>query len=268
MIEHKNTILAIVLSLIVVVGWQFFVGYPQMEKQRREAQLKQQEQAHLQPGPTQPGAVSPATPAGQAGQAGQGGQVSAPPVPNGSAAPGAAPSATREGVVAASPRVMISTPTLNGSIDLKGARIDNLALEQYRETVDPHSPAIVLFAPSGVPDAYYAEFGWVPTAGTAQKLPGPDTIWKQEGSGALTVDHPITLSYDNGECLIFRRTIAVDDHYLFTLKDEVQNRSSGPVTLFPFALISRHGTPKVLGYYILHEGLIGVMGNEGLQEET
>src|SRR5215831_9996282 len=197
MIEHKNTILAIVLSLIVVVGWQFFVGYPQMEKQRREAQLKQQEQAHLQPGSTQPGAAppaTPATPAGQAGQAGQGGQVSAPPVPNGSAAPGAAPSATREGVVAASPRVMISTPTLNGSIDLKGARIDNLALEQYRETVDPHSPAIVLFAPSGAPDAYYAEFGWVPTAGTAQNLPGPDTIWKQEGSGPLTVDHPVTLS--------------------------------------------------------------------------
>jgi YidC/Oxa1 family membrane protein insertase len=265
MIEHKNTILAIVLSLIVVVGWQYFVGYPQMEKQRREALLKQQEQSHLQPGSSQPGAAQPATPAPQAGEAGQAG---APPMPNGSAAPSAAPSAAREGVVAASPRVMISTPTLNGSIDLKGARIDNLALEQYRETVDPHSPPIVLFAPSGAPDAYYAEFGWVPTAGTAQKLPGPDTIWKQEGSGALTVDHPVTLSYDNGEGLIFRRTIAVDEHYLFTLKDQVQNKSSGPVTLFPYALISRHGTPKVLGYYILHEGLIGVMGNEGLQEET
>src|SRR6476660_4168570 len=223
MIEHKNTILAIVLSLVVVVGWQYFVGYPQMEKQRQEALLKQQEQTRPQPGSSQPGAVQPATPAQQAGQ------VIAPPVPGGSAAPGAAPSGTpptREGVVTASPRVMISTPTLNGSIDLKGARIDNLALEQYRETVDPHSPAIVLFAPSGAPDAYYAEFGWVPTAGTAQKLPGPDTIWKQEGSGALTVDHPVTLSYDNGEGLIFRRTIAVDDHYLFTLKDEVQNKSS------------------------------------------
>jgi YidC/Oxa1 family membrane protein insertase len=133
MTEHKNTILAIVLSLVVVVGWQFFVGYPQMEKQRQEALLKQREQAHPQPGASQPGAAQPATPAPQAGQ------VSAPPVPGGSAAPGAAPSGTpaREGVVTASPRVMISTPTLNGSIDLKGARIDNLALEQSRETVDP-----------------------------------------------------------------------------------------------------------------------------------
>jgi YidC/Oxa1 family membrane protein insertase len=264
MIEHKNTILAIVLSLIVVVGWQYFVGYPQMEKQRQEALLKQQEQAHPQPGASQTGAAQPATPAPQAGQ------VSAPPVPGGAAAPGAAPSGTptREGVVTASPRVMISTPTLNGSIDLKGARIDNLALEQYRETVDPRSPPIVLFAPSGAPDAYYAEFGWVPAAATAQKMPGPDTVWKQEGGGALTADHPVTLSYDNGDGLIFRRTIAVDDHYLFTIRDEVQNKSGSPVTVFPYGLISRHGTPKVLGYYILHEGLIGVMGNEGLQEET
>ncbi|HWZ11194.1 MAG TPA: membrane protein insertase YidC, partial [Xanthobacteraceae bacterium] len=264
MTEHKNTILAIVLSLVVVVGWQFFVGYPQMEKQRQEALLKQREQAHPQPGASQPGAAQPATPAPQAGQ------VSAPPVPGGSAAPGAAPSGApaREGVVTASPRVMISTPTLNGSIDLKGARIDNLALEQYRETVDPRSPPIVLFAPSGAPDAYYAEFGWVPAAAAAQKVPGPDTVWKQEGGGALTADHPVTLSYDNGDGLIFRRTIAVDDHYLFTIRDEVQNKSGSPVTLFPYGLISRHGTPKVLGYYILHEGLIGVMGNEGLQEET
>ena len=170
MTEHKNTILAIVLSLVVVVGWQFFVGYPQMEKQRQEALLKQQEQAHPQPGASQPGrAAQPATPAPQAGQ------VSAPPVPGGSAAPGAAPSGTpaREGVVTASPRVTISTPTLNGSIDLKGARIDNLALEQYRETVDPRSPPIVLFAPSGAPDAYYAEFGWVPAAAAAQKCRVP-----------------------------------------------------------------------------------------------
>jgi YidC/Oxa1 family membrane protein insertase len=268
MIEHKNTILAIVLSLIVVVGWQYFVGYPQMEKQRQEALLKQQEQARSQPGANQPGTAQPATPAPQTGP------VGAPPVPGGSTAPSAAPSAapsgaaTREGVIASSPRVPITTPTLNGSIALKGGRIDNLSLEQYRETVDPRSPPIVLFSPSGAPDAYYAEFGWVPTAGTTQKMPGPDTIWKQEGGGALTADRPVTLSYDNGEGLIFHRTIAVDDQYLFTIKDEVENKSTAPVTLFPYALISRHGTPKVLGYYILHEGLIGVMGNDGLQEFT
>jgi YidC/Oxa1 family membrane protein insertase len=261
MIEHKNTILAIVLSLIVVVGWQYFIGYPQMEKQRRDALLKQQQQEQTQPGTAQPATpVTPATPAR--------------PAPS-SGAPAAAPATsaqalaqTREAVIAASPHVAISTPRLNGSIDLKGGRIDNLSLEQYRETTDPNSPPIVLLSPSGAPEAYYAEFGWVPSAGTTEKMPGPETVWTQEGSGALGVDHPITLTYDNGEGLVFRRTIAVDDHYLFTVKDQVQNKSAGAVTLFPYALISRHGTPKTLGYYILHEGLIGVMGNDGEQEET
>ena len=254
MIEHRNTILAVVLSLIVVVGWQYFVGYPQMEKQRREALLKQQEQTQQQPS-----AATPATPGPQAGT---------PPVPGAPAAASPSVGLTREALINASAHVAIDTPRLNGSIDLKGARIDNLALEQYRETIERDSPPIVLFSPSGAPDAYYAEFGWVPAAGTTAKLPGPDTVWKQEGSGALGVDHPVTLSYDNGAGLIFRRSIAVDEHYLFTIKDEVENKSESPVTLFPYALISRHGTPKTLGYYILHEGLIGVMGDQGEQEET
>src|ERR1700719_866858 len=259
MIEHKNTILAIVLSLIVVVGWQFFVGYPQVDKQRRDAELKQQQQTQLQP-QGQPGT-------GQPGGA-TGPQIGAPAVPGGPAGPAQPAANTREALIGAAPHVAIDTPRLNGSIDLKGARIDNLSLEQYRETVDANSPPIVLFSPSGAPDAYYAEFGWVPAAGTTAKLPGPDTVWKQEGSGALGVDHPVTLSYDNGAGLIFRRSIAVDEHYLFTIKDQVENKSENPVTLFPYALISRHGTPKTLGYYILHEGLIGVMGDQGEQEET
>jgi YidC/Oxa1 family membrane protein insertase len=261
MIEHKNTILAIVLSLIVVVGWQLLVGYPQMEKQRHEAELRQQQQTQLpqgRPGTGQSGAVP--APAPQAGT---------PAVPGGPPA-AATPAAgnSREAAIDASPHVAIDTPRLKGSIDLKGARLDNLSLEQYRETVDPNSPAIVLFSPSGAPEAYYAEFGFVPAAGPTEKLPGPDTVWTQEGSGALGVGHPVTLTYDNGAGLIFRRTIAVDEHYLFTLRDEVQNKGSAPVTLFPYALISRHGMPKTLGYYILHEGLIGVMGDQGEQKET
>ena len=108
----------------------------------------------------------------------------------------------------------------------------------------------------------------MPASGTTEKMPGPDTLWTQEGSGTLGVDHPIKLTYDNGTGLLFHRTIAVDDHYLFTIRDDVQNKSTAAVTLFPYALISRHGTPKTLGYYILHEGLIGVMGSDGEQEET
>src|SRR5580658_1061751 len=260
--DHKNTIIAIVLSLLVVVGWQYFVGYPQMEKQREQALLKQQEQGQTQPGATQPNAAQPGATPG----AGASGAGTPPPLP-GTAAP-AVSTASRDAVIAASPRIAIVTPTLRGSIDLKGGRIDDLSLEQYRETIDPNSPAIVLFSPSGAPEAFYAEFGWVAAAGTTAAMPGPDTVWKQEGSGALGVDHPVTLTYDNGSGLIFRRTIAIDDRYLFTLKDEVQNKGGNPVTLFPYALISRHGTPKVQGYYILHEGLIGVMGDQGEQTET
>src|SRR6204780_5148185 len=260
--DHKNTIIAIVLSLIVVVGWQYFGGYPQMEKQREQALLKQQEQGQTQPGATQPNAAQPGATPGS-GTLGAG---TPPPLPG--TAPASVATASREAVIAASPRVAFDTPRLHGSIDLKGGRIDDLSLEQYRETIAPDSHAIVLFSPAGAPDAYYAEFGWVAAAGTTAAMPGPDTVWKQEGSGALGIDHPVTLTYDNGAGLIFRRTIAINDHYLFTLKDQVANKGGDPVTLFPYALISRHGAPKVQGYYILHEGLIGVMGDQGEQTET
>jgi len=258
--EHKNTILAIVLSLLVVVGWQYFIGYPQMERQRQEAQLRQQQQqGQSQPGAAQSGATQPGA---------------AQPVPEVPGTPGAAgasaqaQAASREAVIGSSPRIAIDTPRLGGSINLKGGRIDDLTLTQYRETIDPVSPPIVLFSPSGAPGAYYAEFGWVPASGGNAAMPGPDTLWKQQDSGALGVGHPVTLTYDNGQGLVFKRTIAVDDHYLFTVKDEVANATGNPVTLFPYALISRHGTPQVQGYYILHEGLIGMIGEHGLQEAT
>ncbi|MFZ0371755.1 MAG: membrane protein insertase YidC [Xanthobacteraceae bacterium] len=253
--EYKNTIIAIVLSLVVVIGWQYFIGYPQMQRQQEQAQLKKQEEAQVQPGAAQPNVAQPSPSA-----------ASAPPVPN--APTTEPPAASRAAVIAASPHVTIDTPRLQGSIDLKGGRIDDLSLTQYREDVDPNSPPIVLFSPSGAPDAYYAEFGWVPAAGTTAAMPGPDTMWKRDGSGTLGVDHPVTLSYDNGQGLIFTRTIAVDDHYLFTIKDQVANKGRAPVTLFPYGLISRHGTPPVLGYYILHEGPIGMMGSDGEKEET
>jgi YidC/Oxa1 family membrane protein insertase len=257
--DQKNTILAIVLSAVVLIGWQIFFGFPQMEKQKQIQQQQAQERSQQQPpapqlpgGTAQPQTGAPATPS----------QI---PGHGGAASP---QTVTREAALAASPRVPIETPSLSGSIALKGARIDDLSLNKYRETVDPNSPPIVLLAPSGSPHPFYAEFGWSPPSGTAAKLPGPDTMWRQEGSGTLSIGRPVTLVYDNGEGLEFRRTIAVDDKYLFTIKDEVSNKGAAPVTLYPYALISRHGTPQTLGYYILHEGLIGVFGDQGLQEET
>jgi YidC/Oxa1 family membrane protein insertase len=271
--DQKNTILALALSLIVLIAWQYFVGVPQMEKQRQEAQQKTQQQV-TQPQQPQPGATASqvATP-GVAPQA-TAPAGSAPPAPGqtGVPVPGQPPTVgqtlMRESVIAASPRIKIETSKLSGTIALKGGRIDDLSLTQYRETVDPKSPAIVLLSPSGAPNPFYAEFGWVAAAGTTAPMPGPETLWRQEGSGALAIGRPVTLAFDNGAGLTFRRTIAVDDNYLFTLKDEVTNNGGNPVTLYPYALISRHGTPHVLGYYILHEGLIGVIGDQGLQEVT
>jgi YidC/Oxa1 family membrane protein insertase len=251
----KNTILAIVLSAIVLIAWQFFVGVPQ-EKVREQRQTQQQTQPQPAPQPGQAG--QPATTPG------------APGAPSASAptGPAAALTMTREAALKMSARVPIDTPSLQGSIALKGGRIDDLALVKFRETVDPKSPPIVLLSPSGSPEPFYAEFGWSGAAGTDVKLPTSETVWTQAGSGALSVSHPVTLTYADGQGLEFRRTIAVDDKYLFTLKDEVVNKGAKSVTLYPYALISRHGTPKTLGYYILHEGLIGVLGDDGLQEIT
>ena len=124
----------------------------------------------------------------------------------------------------------------------------------------------MLYSPSNTAAPYYAEFGWVPASGSTARIPDQTTVWQQEGSGALSPSNPVTLKYDNGEGLTFRRTIAIDDRYLFTIRDDVTNVGTAPVTLYPFALISRHGTPQVSGYYILHEGLIGYLGEQGLQE--
>ena len=260
MSDQKNTILAIVLSALVLIVWQVFYGMPHMDKQKQIQQQQQAQERSQQPPalPQQtPGTVPQTPPApGTAPQA---------PAQGGTVAP---QTMTRDAALAASPRVHIDTPSLTGSISLKGARIDDLSLVKYRETVDPNSPPIVLLAPSGGPHPFYAEFGWSAPSGASVKLPTADTLWQQQGSGVLSFGHPVTLVYDNGEGLQFRRTIAVDDKYLFTIKDEVINNSAAPVTLYPFGLISRHGTPQTLGYYILHEGLIGVFGDKGLQEET
>ena len=261
MTDSKNTILAIVLSALVLIAWQFFFAMPQEKAKQEKLQAEQAEQlAKKQQTPTQPS------------QSGQPAQIPAQPglpqAPGQTAQAPAGVAANRDAALAASPRVPIDTGSVQGSIALKGGRIDDLALVKFRETVDPKSPPIVLLSPSGSPDPFYAEFGWTNAAGANVKLPTSDTVWTQSGSGALGVGHPVTLTYDNGQGLEFRRTISVDDKYLFTINDEVVNKSDKAVSLFPFALISRHGTPKTLGYYILHEGLIGKFGDESSKEVT
>ncbi|MEX0590062.1 MAG: membrane protein insertase YidC, partial [Xanthobacteraceae bacterium] len=250
--EHRNTILAILLSVIVLIAWQYFVGIPQMEKQKAAQETQQKAAPTAQ---TQPGAVPAPSPDSR-------------PIPGGAPMPGDARpgTATREAVLAASPRIAIDTPRVRGSIALKGARIDDVALKDYRETVDPKSPNIVLLAPSGSPHPFYAEFGWVAPGTANLKLPGPDTVWTAESQRPLSHERPLVLTWDNGEGLKFRRSISVDANYMFTVSDAVENTGANAATLYGYGLISRHGTPKVEGFYILHEGLVGVLGDGKLYE--
>jgi len=246
--DQKNLLLAIVLTGIVLIGWQYLFAVPQLEKQK---QIAQQQQTQLAP-EAQPGAPAQTAP---------GTVPQAPGLPSTTAA------LTREAALALSPRIGIDTPHVSGSLALKGGRIDDLALVLYRETVDPSSPPIELLAPSGSPHPFYAEFGWTGAAGTTAKLPGADTLWRQEGTGALSIGQPVTLVYDNGEGLQFNRIITVDDKYLFTVKDSVANNGTAAVTLYPYALISRHGTPPP-GYGVSHEGPVGVMGDKCLRQAS
>ncbi len=248
--DSKNTILAIVLSGLVLLIWQYFFGLPYLEKQKQAQQPPQQQSQPVTGAPTRPQ------------EPGSAAQLPTAPVTGQPEHP-----LTRGEALGKSQRIEVDTPQIRGSIALTGGRIDDVSLKRYHETIDPNSPNIELLSPSGSPHPFYAEFGWLASPGSATKLPGSDTVWRQQGSGGLGVDRPVTLIWDNGEGLEFRRSISVDDKYLFSVRDEVINKGQAPVTLSPFALISRHGTPPTLGYYILHEGLIGELGDK-LEEVT
>ncbi|MGE8940413.1 membrane protein insertase YidC [Leptospira interrogans] len=252
--NQKNLLIAIVLSIVVLLGWQMFYASPKMQEEQARRQTQQQT--------TSPSGV-PAP----------GAETTGVPTPGGVTAPGAAVgpgglAPTRAAALAASPRVAIDTPAVGGSIALKGGRIDDLVLKRYRETVDPNSPNVILLSPAEGPNAYFAEYGWVAPPGSSARLPDRETVWQMEGSGTLTPQTPITLVWDNGQGLTFRRTISIDDNYMFTVKDAVDNKSAGDVTLFPYARLRREGTPHIQGFFILHEGLIGVLGQGGFTEIT
>ncbi len=240
--EQRNLLLAIVLSVAILVGFQYLYEKIRPTPPPAPAPTTSTAPSTPSPGTATPGAAAPGVAVPGPGT-----------VPPGAATAPAA--ATREAAIAGQKRVRINTPRLHGSIALNGGRIDDLTLADYHDTVDPKSPEVVLLWPTGTKNPYFAEFGWVPeTAGV--KVPGPDTQWTAAG-GPLTPDSPVTLSWDNGGGLVFTRTITIDKNYMFTVRDAVRNTGSVPVSLMPYGLISRTGTPQVAGYYILHEGLIG-----------
>ena len=164
------------------------------------------------------------------------------------------------------PRLRIEAPLVSGSISLVGARLDDLTLRDYRETIDPKSPQVRLLEPQADPQPYFVQFGWTTSPGETVKLPDSSTLWTSDG-GQLSNSHPITLSWNNGAGLIFQIVLSIDDNYMFSVQQSVRNQSAAPVTLFPWSRLSRDYTPETAGYYILHEGLIGVL-HDRLQETT
>jgi len=254
--NNRNFFITIALSVLILTLWQVFYMNPRIEAEREAARIATEQAAETQPS-----------------------QPDLPPMTGGSDLPGAQPPAavpgggaggvpgalSRQDAIAASGRVAIDTPRIAGSINLTGGRIDDLILKDYRATVEPNSPNIELLNPSAMPDGFYAEVGFIggEAAGT---LPGPDTVWTVEGEARLTPATPVTLTYTNDRGLTFTRTIAVDNDYLFTVSDSIANESGEAVALSNYGRVARIGTPHVAGFYILHEGLIGVTGTEGLQE--
>ncbi|OOG68303.1 Membrane protein insertase YidC [Ensifer sp. M14] len=245
--KNRNYFVAIGLSVLILVAWQFLYVNPKIEKERIAAealQAQQAQQAQSQPGAT---AQQPAT-----GQVLPGGTV-----------PGTGEN--RDQALAKSARVAIDTPAVSGSINLTGARFDDLKLKAYHETVSKQSPIITLFSPAETTDGYFTEIGYVGDAASGS-VPGPQTVWTLSGGDKLTPATPVTLTYTNEKGITFNRTISIDDRYMFQVVDSIKNDTAEPVSLSSYGRVTRFNKPTTPSVYVLHEGFIGVIGEHGLQE--
>ena len=162
---------------------------------------------------------------------------------------------TKSTVVTTVPRVSVISKEVTGSISLKGARIDDITLSQYRETLDPDSNLIDLLLKSNERNPYFLEFGWSSPDGV--KVPNGKTLWKASKE-ILSPDSNVTLSWDNGEGVVFYQDISIDDTFMFTVNQRVKNNSKNLVTLYPYGLIRRTGEPETTRFFVLHEGPLGV----------
>ncbi|RWI87709.1 membrane protein insertase YidC [Mesorhizobium sp.] len=251
--NNRNFFITIALSVLILTLWQVFYMNPKMEQQREQARIEQQrvEAQKKEAQGTNPGAAGTPAPAPGAIPTARGGET--------------VTVESRDQAVAATKRIKIDTPSLEGSINLTGARLDDLKLKHYTETVDKNSPEIQLLNPQALPTGYFAEIGFVGTDKTGA-VPSSDTVWSVEGNPTLTPSTPVTLTYTNDKGLTFKRTISVDNDYMFTVSDTVQNSGSAAVSLFNYGRVTRYDKPAVASTYVLHEGLIGVTGTEGLTE--
>jgi len=253
--NNTNMIIAIVLSLVVVLGWQYFVADPYLET-RRQAKMKESESS----------TTSKKEPVSSASRSGP----DRPPklgLDTGDW-PSRKTSASKSGMTKGAPasRVRIETGSLSGSISLEGGKLDELTLKKYKKTLEPGSDSVVLLSPWGSANPYFVETGWLPDRDNPIEVPDTETIWSQVGNNSLTPDNPVVLRWSNDQGFVFTRTISVDDKYVFRIIDEVDSVGGGEARLASYSVISRFGEPETSGYYLLHEGLIGLFGNSRLTE--
>ncbi|WP_068118462.1 membrane protein insertase YidC [Tropicimonas marinistellae] len=228
--QNKNLILATALSFLVILVW--FVLFPPEEPPVTQ---------------TPPAVTDVQNEAGPAAS-----------VPS-SADPGATSAVTDTAPVADAPRLPVETPRLTGSISLAGGRIDDLLLNDYRETLDTQSPNVRLLDPVGGPLSYYALFGWAPGGGLAAgDVPATDTLWSVETGETLSPGTPVTLRWDSPKGLVFRREISVDDDYMFTVTQSIENPTDTAFRAQPYGFIARHNLPELTRFFILHEGVVGM----------
>jgi YidC/Oxa1 family membrane protein insertase len=236
--ENKNVIIAVLLSTAILIGWSMYFENPdEAQRKRLEIQGNTETQTNIQ---------KPETP--QTGKA----------VP--------AKAISRSDALKESDRVFIENSNLSGSISLRGALIDDIILKNYRETLDKSSKPIVVLSPKKSEDGYFVESGWATTKSDI-KVPDNNSVWQIREGKKLTPSSPVTLEWNNREGVVFSKKIEVDDKYLFKITETIRNEKSKTIELFHYSQITKNTKPNTENFYILHEGLIGVV-DKNLKEET
>ena len=232
--ENRNVLIAIVLSSLVLIIWATFFQPPPVERKVDEQQITKNQEAE-----------SPSLDGNQESVASE---------------------ITREEIIGSTKRIKIENQNIQGSISLQGAIIDDVIFKNYNQTLNGKDKVIFL-NPKNSPKEYFVETGWAAGGDEKVKLPLVSTIWKTIGNNVLTPDNPVTLEWDNGEGLIFTKKIELDDKFLFKITQEIKNNSNKAFQFYPYAQINRKGKPEGRQIYILHEGFLGVFGEE-LKEEN
>jgi len=236
--ENRNVIIAVILSTAILIGWSMYFENPdEAQRKRLEIQGKTETQTNIQKPETPQTTKANPTKAISRGEA------------------------LKEG-----DRVSIENSNLAGSISLRGAIIDDIVLKNYRETLDKNSKPIVVLSPKKSDEGYFVESGWATTKSDI-KVPDNNSIWQIKDGRKLTPTTPVTLEWNNREGIIFSKKIEVDNKYLFKITETIRNEKNKTIELFHYSQITKNTKPTTENFYILHEGLIGVV-DKNLKEET